>query len=155
MPGSGDVMVVGGGQAGLAAGYYLRSADLDYVILDAQPQPGGAWRHGWESLRLFSPAECSPLPGWGMPRQKGGEEFPTAGHVVVLPPQPSRSREQTPRSRTGQVAARRFPRPHPHCTHVTPTVRTGRTGRTVEKGPNRVSAAQALHDLVRPKGLEP
>jgi cation diffusion facilitator CzcD-associated flavoprotein CzcO len=76
-----DVVVVGGGQAGLAAGYYLRRAGLDYVILDAQPHPGGAWRHGWESLRLFSPAEYSPLPGWGMPRQEG-EEFPTAGHVV-------------------------------------------------------------------------
>ncbi|WP_431932184.1 ArsO family NAD(P)H-dependent flavin-containing monooxygenase [Micromonospora sp. RP3T] len=81
MPGSCDVVVVGGGQAGLAAGFYLRRSGLDYVILDAQPQPGGAWRHGWESLRLFSPAEYSPLPGWGMPRQDG-EEFPTAGHVV-------------------------------------------------------------------------
>jgi cation diffusion facilitator CzcD-associated flavoprotein CzcO len=46
VPGSCDVVVVGGGQAGLAAGYYLRRAGLDYVILDAQPQPGGAWRHG-------------------------------------------------------------------------------------------------------------
>ncbi|TDC83273.1 NAD(P)/FAD-dependent oxidoreductase [Micromonospora sp. KC606] len=54
---------------------------MDYLVLDAQPQPGGAWRHGWDSLRLFSPAEHSPLPGWGMPRQEG-EEFPTAGHVV-------------------------------------------------------------------------
>ena len=76
-----DVLVIGGGQAGLAAGYYLRRAGLDYVILDAQSQSGGAWRHGWASLRLFSPAEYSPLPGWGMPRQEG-EEFPTAGHVV-------------------------------------------------------------------------
>lgn len=81
MPGSCDVVVVGGGQAALAAGYYLRRAGLDYVILDAQSRPGGAWRHGWESLRLFSPAEYSPLPGWGMPRQES-EEFPTAGHVV-------------------------------------------------------------------------
>ncbi|MER6591177.1 ArsO family NAD(P)H-dependent flavin-containing monooxygenase [Micromonospora purpureochromogenes] len=81
MPGSCDVVVIGGGQAGLAAGFYLRRAGLDYVILDAQSRPGGAWRHGWDSLRLFSPAEYSPLPGWGMPRQEG-EEFPTAGHVV-------------------------------------------------------------------------
>lgn len=34
-----------------------------------------------DSLRLFSRAEYSPLPGWGMPRQEG-EDFPTAGHVV-------------------------------------------------------------------------
>ncbi|MFI7609577.1 ArsO family NAD(P)H-dependent flavin-containing monooxygenase [Micromonospora sp. NPDC049366] len=81
MSGSREVLVLGGGQAGLAAGYYLRRAGLDYSILDAQSQPGGAWRHGWRSLRLFSPAEYSPLPGWGMPRQEG-EAFPTAEHVV-------------------------------------------------------------------------
>ncbi|MBC9001755.1 ArsO family NAD(P)H-dependent flavin-containing monooxygenase, partial [Micromonospora aurantiaca (nom. illeg.)] len=62
-------------------GYYLRRAGLDHVILDAQSEPGGAWQHFWNSMRLFSPAEYSPLPGWGMPRQEG-EEFPTAEHVV-------------------------------------------------------------------------
>ncbi|WP_301547113.1 NAD(P)-binding protein [Micromonospora sp. C95] len=46
VPGSCDVVVVGGGQAGLAAGYYLRRADLNFDILDAQPQPGSAWPHG-------------------------------------------------------------------------------------------------------------
>jgi putative flavoprotein involved in K+ transport len=76
-----DVVVIGGGQAGLAAGYHLRRAGLDFVILDRQDRPGGAWRHGWESLRLFSPAEYSTLPGWRMPSQPG-EAFPTAGHVV-------------------------------------------------------------------------
>ncbi|MFR9775750.1 ArsO family NAD(P)H-dependent flavin-containing monooxygenase [Micromonospora sp. MS34] len=81
MPGSGDVAVVGDGQAGLAAGYYLRRAGLNYVILDAEVEAGGAWQHYWHSMRLFSPAEYSPLPGWGMPRQEG-EDFPTAGYVV-------------------------------------------------------------------------
>lgn len=76
-----DVVVIGGGQAGLAAGYFLRRAQLDYVILDQQPGPGGAWLHGWDSLRLFSPAEYSPLPGWRMPPQDG-ETFPTAAHVT-------------------------------------------------------------------------
>ena len=75
------VIVIGGGQAGLAAGYYLRRAGLDFTILDAQPEPGGAWRHGWDSLRLFSPARHSSLPGWAMPRFPG-EGYPTAGHVV-------------------------------------------------------------------------
>lgn len=75
-----DVVVVGGGQAGLAAGYFLRRAGAEFVILDAQTGPGGAWRHGWDSLRLFSPARYSPLPGWWMPDQPG-EPFPTGGHV--------------------------------------------------------------------------
>lgn len=76
-----QVAVIGGGQAGLAAGFYLRRAGLDFVILDAQPDPGGAWRHGWESLRLFSPARYSALPGWPMPPYPG-EGYPTAPHVV-------------------------------------------------------------------------
>lgn len=76
-----DVVVIGGGQAGLAAGYYLRRAGLSFAILDSGLEPGGAWLHGWESLRLFSPAEYSPLPGWWMPPQEG-EKYPTAAHVV-------------------------------------------------------------------------
>ncbi|WP_019854389.1 ArsO family NAD(P)H-dependent flavin-containing monooxygenase [Actinopolyspora mortivallis] len=76
-----DVVVIGGGQAGLAAGYFLRRAGWDFVILDAQSEPGGAWRHMWPSLRLFSPAEHSPLPGWPMPRQPG-LDYPTRAHVV-------------------------------------------------------------------------
>ena len=78
------VAVIGGGQAGLAAGYYLRRAGLephrDYVILDANPEPGGAWQHGWTSLRLFSPSEYSSLPGWPMPAWTEG--FPPVDHVV-------------------------------------------------------------------------
>jgi cation diffusion facilitator CzcD-associated flavoprotein CzcO len=62
-----DVVVCGGGQAGLALGYYLRRTQLRWVILDAEEGAGGAWRHGWDSLHLFSPAEWSSLPGWRMP----------------------------------------------------------------------------------------
>ncbi|MFB9776543.1 ArsO family NAD(P)H-dependent flavin-containing monooxygenase [Brevibacterium otitidis] len=75
-----DVAVIGGGQAGLAVGYYLRRAGLSFVILDDQEVPGGAWRHVWSSLRLFSPAEYSSLPGRLMPRTSGGN--PDADHVI-------------------------------------------------------------------------
>ncbi|MET9391996.1 ArsO family NAD(P)H-dependent flavin-containing monooxygenase [Streptomyces sp. NPDC006624] len=76
------VVVIGGGQAGLAAGYHLRRLGLDFVILDAQGEPGGAWRHVWDSLHLFSPAAFSSLPGRLMPPQPG-QEYPDAGHVVA------------------------------------------------------------------------
>ena len=75
-----DVVVIGGGQAGLAAAYHLRRAGLSYVVLDAQPVPGGAWPLGWNSLRLFSIARHSSLPGWPMPAFSDG--YPTAQHVV-------------------------------------------------------------------------
>lgn len=76
-----DVVVIGGGQAGLAAGYYLRRKQLDFAILDAQGVPGGAWQHTWDSLHLFSPAAFSSLPGRLMPAQPG-QEYPDARHVV-------------------------------------------------------------------------
>ncbi|WP_083734698.1 ArsO family NAD(P)H-dependent flavin-containing monooxygenase [Actinomadura sp. CNU-125] len=78
-PGLVDVVVIGGGQAGLAAGFYLRRAGLDFAILDAQDEPGGAWRHAWPSLRLFSPAQYSSLPGRPMPATDG---YPDATHVI-------------------------------------------------------------------------
>ncbi|MGW5433253.1 ArsO family NAD(P)H-dependent flavin-containing monooxygenase [Streptomyces sp. NPDC004059] len=76
-----QVVVIGGGQAGLAAGYHLRRFGIDFVILDAQTTPGGAWQHTWDSLRLFSPAAYSSLPGRLMPPQTGAT-YPDAQHVV-------------------------------------------------------------------------
>jgi len=80
-----DVVVVGGGQAGLAAGYHLRRAGhqplTGFVVLDANAAPGGAWQHMWSSLRLFSPAGYSSLPGWPMPPSVG-DGFPPVQHVV-------------------------------------------------------------------------
>lgn len=40
-----DVVVIGGGQAGLTAGYHPRRLSMEFVILDAQVHPGGAWQH--------------------------------------------------------------------------------------------------------------
>ncbi|MGP4099843.1 ArsO family NAD(P)H-dependent flavin-containing monooxygenase [Nonomuraea sp. KM90] len=77
-----DVLVIGGGQAGLAAGYHLRRARADFAILDAQDEPGGAWRHAWPSLRLFSPAQYSSLPGRMMPVPPGGG-YPGAADTVA------------------------------------------------------------------------
>ncbi|HYR10974.1 MAG TPA: ArsO family NAD(P)H-dependent flavin-containing monooxygenase [Longimicrobium sp.] len=75
-----DVVVIGGGQAGLAVGYYLRRTELSWAILDAQPGPGGAWPRAWDSLRLFSPARFSSLPGWLMPG--GTDDYPPRDAAV-------------------------------------------------------------------------
>jgi putative flavoprotein involved in K+ transport len=75
-----DVAVIGGGQAALAVGYYMRRTSLSYVILDAQGRPGGAWRHGWESLRLFSLTQWSSLPGWMFPGAP--MRYPTRDEVI-------------------------------------------------------------------------
>ena len=68
MDSAADVVVIGGGQSALAVGYFLRRrTKRDFVLLDAQDAPGGAWLHGWDSLRLLSPARWSYLPGWAFP----------------------------------------------------------------------------------------
>ena len=74
-----DVAVVGGGQSALAVGYYLRRSGLGFALFDDQTEPGGAWRWSWPSLRLFSPAQWSSLPGWLMPRDpgEGADAYPS------------------------------------------------------------------------------
>jgi putative flavoprotein involved in K+ transport len=62
-----DAVVVGGGQAGLAVGHHLAARDADFVILDAERRVGDAWRRRWDSLRLFTPAAYSALPGLPFP----------------------------------------------------------------------------------------
>lgn len=62
-----NIVIIGGGQMGLALGYYLKRDGVPFLILDAEAGSGGAWQHGWQSLRLFSPAGYSSLPGWLMP----------------------------------------------------------------------------------------
>jgi len=62
-----DVLVIGGGQAGLATGWHLRREGLAFRILEAEALPGGAWPRYYDSLQLFSPASYSSLPGKPFP----------------------------------------------------------------------------------------
>jgi putative flavoprotein involved in K+ transport len=62
-----ETIVIGGGQAGLAVGYYLRRRNLPFVILDANEHIGDSWRKRWDSLRLFSPARYDALDGMPFP----------------------------------------------------------------------------------------
>ncbi len=82
-----DVLVTGGGQAALAAGYYLQRARRrsalaapSFAVLDVRDEPGGAWSDGWDTLQLFSPAGFSSLPGWPMPPWRGPGD-PSSEHV--------------------------------------------------------------------------
>ncbi len=79
-----DVLVIGGGQSGLAAGYFLRRTALSFTILDAAEAPGGAWGEAWDSLTLFSPAQWSSLPGWAMPVPPDGGYPPRDAVIEYL-----------------------------------------------------------------------
>ena len=69
-----ELVVIGGGQAGLALGYWLSKQDIDFIIIDANARTGDSWRQRWDSLRLFTPAKYSALPG-----------LPIAGDPYHLP----------------------------------------------------------------------
>ena len=60
-------IIIGGGQAGLAMGYHLARRGIEFVILEAAPRVGHTWRSRWDSLRLFTPAAFSALPGMPFP----------------------------------------------------------------------------------------
>lgn len=62
-----ETVIVGGGQAGLATGYHLAQQGRDFVILDDNAEVGDNWRNAWDSLRLFTPARYSRLPGMRFP----------------------------------------------------------------------------------------
>lgn len=62
-----ETIVIGGGQSGLAAGYYLKKRNMPFVILDASERIGDSWRTRWDSLHLFTPAKFSSIPGMPFP----------------------------------------------------------------------------------------
>src|SRR6266704_426401 len=67
MAGRAEVIVIGCGQAGLAAGDYLGQAGGPFLILDAEGRGVDSWRRRWDSLELFTAVRCSALPGLPFP----------------------------------------------------------------------------------------
>jgi putative flavoprotein involved in K+ transport len=76
-----EVVIVGGGQAGLAAGYFLAQQGTDFVILETAQEPAAAWRARWDSLTLFTPVGYSGLPGLPFPGDPGS--YPGRDEVVA------------------------------------------------------------------------
>ncbi|RSK50953.1 flavin-containing monooxygenase [Hymenobacter rigui] len=79
-PGSGpritDTLIIGAGQSGLAAAYYLQQRGVACLVLDERPTVGHIWATRYSSLRLYSPAWASNLPG--LPWPGAASRYPTA-----------------------------------------------------------------------------
>ena len=120
-----QTIVVGGGQAGLAAGHYLARQGKSFVILDENPRTGDAWRRRWDSLRLFTPSQLDGLPGMPFPQPKN--YFPTKDEVADYL----------------EDYARQFNLPVRHGVKVDGLSRNGR-GYQITAGPARFSARQVI-----------
>ena len=75
-----DVIVIGGGQAGLSAGYHLARTGARFLILEAHTRIGDSWRKRWDSLRLFTPAKLCGLDGMPFPAPRN--YFPTKDEMA-------------------------------------------------------------------------
>jgi putative flavoprotein involved in K+ transport len=76
-----EVIVVGGGQAGLAIGHFLAEQGRDFTILEAAATPAATWRERWDSLILFTPVRYDSLPGRAFPGDR--DHYPTRDEVVA------------------------------------------------------------------------
>ncbi|MFC7549806.1 flavin-containing monooxygenase [Plantactinospora sp. GCM10030261] len=75
-----SVVVIGGGQSGLAAARAVRDAGLHPLVLEAGDRPVGSWPHYYDSLTLFSPARYSAMPGLPFPGDP--DRYPTRDEVA-------------------------------------------------------------------------
>jgi putative flavoprotein involved in K+ transport len=104
-----DVLVIGGGQAGLAMGYELAQRGKKFQILDAGSEIGDAWRSRWDSLVLLTPAQYDNLPGLSFPAER--DTYPgrdrVAGYLKGYAVRTSRAARSQVTSRLGK---RRVPR---------------------------------------------
>jgi putative flavoprotein involved in K+ transport len=75
-----QTVIIGAGQAGLSAGYYLARRGLPFLILDANNRIGDSWRNRWDSLHLFTPARYDGLAG--MPFPASAQSFPSKNDMA-------------------------------------------------------------------------
>jgi putative flavoprotein involved in K+ transport len=75
-----DVLVIGGGQAGLAMGYHLKRAGHRFQIVERQGRLGDSWRNRYDSLVLFTPRAYSALPGLAVPGDPDG--YPSKDEIA-------------------------------------------------------------------------
>jgi len=82
-----DIVVIGAGQAGLSSAYHLMKLGLrpgrNFIVLDKNEKPGGAWQHRWPSLTLSTVNRVHDLPGMEFSQIVGPEQTEVPASVAV------------------------------------------------------------------------
>ena len=120
-----EVIVIGGGQAGLAIGQALQQRGRQFLIVDAGGEVGHVWQSRWDSLTLFTAARYSGLPGLPFPGDP--DSYPTKGAAAQYL----------------RHYANTFELPIRHNTRVTQVTRDA-TGFTVHTDGETLRAAQVV-----------
>jgi putative flavoprotein involved in K+ transport len=74
------IVVIGAGQSGLAAAHALHELNVSALVLEAGDRPTGSWPQYYDSLRLFSPAGFSSMPGMRFPGDQ--DHYPARDEVA-------------------------------------------------------------------------
>src|SRR5699024_7583934 len=135
-------IIIGAGQAGLAAAHELLRRGLtpgeDFLVLDANDGPGGAWRHRWDSLTLGTVPGIADLPGLPMnrpdpppppPRRAGDASGPAAPPPRAWRRWADRPPPPAPARHPAGPRPPRNPPPAPPARGITPTGRTSPASR--------------------------
>lgn len=118
-----EIIVIGAGQAGLAAGRELKLKNADFTTLDAGVKSGGSWRNYYDSLVLFSPARYSSLPGLSLPGDPA--KYPARDEVIEYLSDYA-GHFDLPIETDKAVSAVEFETDHYHLTLADGTTRTSR-----------------------------
>ncbi|WP_232805706.1 flavin-containing monooxygenase [Glycomyces xiaoerkulensis] len=78
---SNPIVIIGAGQSGLVAARAARDAGLDPLVLEAGPRAAGSWPHYYDSLRVFSPARFSAIPGY-RPIPADPDDYPARDEIA-------------------------------------------------------------------------
>ncbi|PAD73972.1 flavin-containing monooxygenase [Paenibacillus campinasensis] len=76
-----DTLIIGAGQAGMAAAYWLKKASVPFIMLDRGERHGQVWEERYDSLRLFTPRTHSALPG--LPLEGDPDGFPDKAEMAA------------------------------------------------------------------------